>query len=139
MLWENINYLAEISYLPNTLIYEYDISKANINVLYSKGVIDKKTYDYLYNAERMTRQVYVGKLQRDKAIVDILKAGIIEAKKILFEANDIKDYEVLSIKNDAVFIINRNLINTKFGLINFVNKNQYTSFYKIKNLEMLCG
>ena len=136
MLWENINYLAEISYLPNTLIYEYDISKANINVLYSKGVIDKKTYDYLYNAERMTRQVYVGKLQRDKAIVDILKAGIIEAKKILFEANDIKDYEVLSIKNDAVFIINRNLINTKFGLINFVNKNQYTSFYKIKNLEM---
>ena len=60
----------------------------------------------------MTRQVYVGKLQRDKAIVDILKAGIIEAKKILFEANDIKDYEVLSIKNDAVFIINRNLINT---------------------------
>ena len=45
MLWENINYLAEISYLPNTLIYEYDISKANINVLYSKGVIDKKTYD----------------------------------------------------------------------------------------------
>ena len=91
MLWENINYLAEISYLPNTLIYEYDISKANINVLYSKGVIDKKTYDYLYNAERMTRQVYVGKLQRDKAIVDILKAGIIEAKKILFEANDIKD------------------------------------------------
>ena len=136
MLWDNINYSAEISYLPNTLIYEYDISKANINVLYSKGVIDKKTYDYLYNAERMVRQVYVGKLQRDKAIVDILKAGIIEAKKMLFEANDIKDYEVLSIKNDAVFIINRNLINTQFGLINFVNKNQYTSFYKIKNLEM---
>lgn len=136
MLWDNINYIAEISYLPNTLIYEYDISKANINVLYSKGVIDKKTYDYLYSAERMTRQVYVGKLQRDKAIVDILKAGIIEAKKMLFEANDIKDYEVLSIKNDAVFIINRNLINTKFGLINFVNKNQYSAFYKIKNLEM---
>lgn len=137
MLYDKINYSADIKYLTNTIIYEYDISKANINVLYSKGVITKDVYDYLYSSNRMVRQTYIGKLQRDdKNIVNILKAGIIEAKKALFEANNIQDYEVLSIKNDAVFIINRRLSNTKFGLIEFKEKSKFTSFCKFDNLEI---
>lgn len=135
MLFDKVNYTADISYLTNVFIYEYDISKANINILYTKGAIDKATYDFLYNSERMVRQVYVGKLCRDKSINDILKSGIIDAKKMLFEANNIQDRDVLSIKNDAVFIINRKLQNTKFGLINFVQKNLYTSFYKLGGME----
>lgn len=136
MLYDKVNYTSDISYLNNVFIYEYDISKANINVLYSKGAIDKDTYNYLYTAHRDIRQVYIGKLQgENKEIVDILKAGIIEAKKNLFEANNIQDYEVLSIKNDAVFIINRMLRTTQFGLIDFKCKNRYTSFYKLNNLE----
>ena len=136
ILYYNINYTSGISYLDNTFIYEYDISKANINVLYSKKAIDKDTYDYLYNANRDTRQVYIGKLQKEnKEIATILKEGIIEAKKWLFETNNINDYEVLSIKNDAVFIINRVLNYTQFGLIEFKCKNKYTSFYKLNNLE----
>lgn len=136
MLYDNINYSSNVSYLDNVFIYEYDISKANINVLYSKKAIDKDTYDYLYNANRDIRQIYIGKLQKEnKEITTILKAGIIEAKKWLFEANNIHDYEVLSIKNDAVFIINRVLNRTQFGLIEFKCKNKYTSFYKLNNLE----
>ena len=125
MLYNKMNYTTDISYLTNVFINEYDISKANINVLYSKRLIDSETYDWLYNAERMTRQVYVGKLQKDKMIAAELKAGIIEAKKMLFESNMVNDYEVLSIKNDAVFIINRTLEYTKFGLIEFKLKNRY--------------
>ena len=134
-LWQNVEYTSEISYLDNVFIYELDIQKANINILYSKGVIDKQTYSFLYNSERMMRQVYVGKLQRDTAIANILKQGIIEAKKNLFEANDIKDYEVLSIKNDAVFLIGRIPRVTEFGLVKFIPKNTYTGFYRILNYE----
>lgn len=137
MLYEYKNYTADIQYLTNTFVREYDISKANINVLYSNKVIDKNTYEYLYNAERMTRQIFVGKLQQgNPEVTDILQNGIIEAKKQLFESNYIKDYEVLSIKNDAVFIIDRQLKYTDFGLIKFLCKNQYTSFYRINNLEL---
>ena len=136
MLYNKVNYTTEISYLNNVFIYEYDISKANINVLFTKGVIDETTYNELFNSERMVRQVYVGKLCKDIKINNILKEGIIEAKKMLFEANNIQDNEVLSIKNDAVFIINRQLKITSFGLINFKMKNVYTSFYKLNNLEI---
>ena len=135
MLYDKVNYTADVSYLTNVFIYEYDISKANINVLFSKNVIDKQTYDYLYEAPRMVRQVYVGKLCRDTSVSEILKAGIIEAKKMFFEANNIQGRDVLSIKNDAVFIIGKKVQYTEFGLIKFVAKNVYTSFYKLSNME----
>ena len=131
-LYENINYTANISYLTNTFITEYDISKANINVLYEAGVIKKDIYEYLYSAERMERQKFVGMLQKNNHdIVRVLQQGIKEAKRKLFTYNNVKDYDVLSIRNDAVFIINRKLNNTEFGLIKFLPKNIYTSFYKI--------
>ena len=137
MLYDKVNYTADISYLTNVFITEYDISKCNINVLYSKGIIDKNTYDYLYNSERMVRQTFIGKLQRDNPIiVKALKDGIIEAKKIFFESNDINDRDVLSIKNDAVFLINKKPKITKFGLIEFVPKGLYTSFFKFRGMEM---
>lgn len=135
MLWDKTTYTADISYLTNVFIYEYDISKANINILFSKNLIDKSTYEFLYGAQRMVRQVYIGKLCRDKSISDALKSGIIEAKKYFFEANGIEDRDVLSIKNDAVFLINKRPQITKFGLINFMEKNKYTSFFKLGNME----
>ena len=85
----------------------------------------------------MTRQVYIGKLQKDNPnITKILQSGIIMAKKLFFQANDIQDYEVLSIKNDAVFLINKIPMICKFDNIEFKNKNKYTGFYKILNLEI---
>ena len=135
MLWDKTSYTADISYLTNVFIYEYDISKANINVLFTKNIIDQQTYEFLYNAPRMTRQVYVGKLCKDRIISNSLKAGIIEAKKIFFEANNITDKDVLSIKNDAVFLINKKPMITKFGFIEFMKKNVYTSFFKLNNME----
>lgn len=135
-LFAQTNYTSEISYLSNVFIYEMDIQKANINILYSKGVLDDETYKYLHDAERMVRQVYIGKLTKDKTILSILKQGIVEAKKMLFESNSIQDYEVLSIKNDAVFTIGRLPSIREFGLIKFIPKNQYTGFYRVLNLEM---
>lgn len=135
-LWDKIKYSSGIAYLNNVFIYEVDIEKANINILYSKGLITKDIYDYLYNSERMVRQVYIGKLQRDVKYTKALQQGIIEAKAQLFQANDIKDFEVLSIKNDAVFLINRIPSIRDFGLIHFIPKNVYTSFYTVGNLEM---
>jgi hypothetical protein len=136
-LWERINYIADISYLTNVFITEYDISKANINVLYSHGAISKDIYDWLYSSKKIVREKYIGMLQRsDESYTKILQSGIIDAKRRLFEANGILDREVLAIKNDAVFMINRELQYTKFNLIEFKRKETYTSFYKINNLEI---
>ena len=136
LLCDRENYTAEISYLNNVFITEYDISKANISILRSMNIIDQETYEWLYKAERMKRQIYVGNLQKDQEIAHKLTQGFRAARRLLFQANNILDREVLSIKKDAIFIINRKLQNTKFGLIDFVPKNIYTGFYRLNNLEI---
>lgn len=131
-LWQNKNYLMDIDYLISTSISEYDIRKANISILYSEGVIDKKYYDYLYSADRMTRQVEVGYMIKDnKEVGDILSNGITKYRKMFFESNGLQDMDILSIKNDAIFIITKRPNITKFGNIEFVNKNNYSTYMKI--------
>lgn len=136
-LYASKTYLAPISYCIDDDIYEYDIRKANISVLFSKGLITRSQYEYYYNLPRESRQIQIGLLQRSHPeFTKQLQAGIIEAKYNFFKENGIANDNVLAIKNDAVFLINRIPKVTKFGEIEFVYKNHYTSFYKLNNLEL---
>ena len=140
MLYNEKNYTINLGYLFNNYIREYDISKANINILFAKGVIDQELYSRLYSADRMVRQIYVGKMiKTDNVIQEILNEGIIEYKKKFFEANDINDSDIISIKNDALFILNKNPQILSFDNVKFVLKNTYTSFMRINELEIYYG
>lgn len=131
------NYNSGVPYIISGYIREYDIAKANINVLLAKGVISKETFDMLYASDRMTRQVYIGKLQKDNpGTADILKAGIKEAKEQFIIHNNLSESDILTIKNDALFILGKSPRITRFGNIEFVHKNTYTSFYKLGRLEI---
>lgn len=138
-LYNKHNYLLDDQkFLLSNYIREYDLSKANISVLYASKVIDEDTYNRLLLSDKMDREIEIGKMiRKDPSIQDTLSKGIIEAKKLLFEANQIQDNEVLSIKNDAVFIIGRPLYNTVFlnGLLTFNNKNNYNSYYRLGTYE----
>ena len=59
-------YTADMDFLFSTYIREYDISKANINILLYKEMINKEEYQKLYNAPRMYRQKSIGYLLKDK-------------------------------------------------------------------------
>lgn len=136
-LYEQTNYLLDVDYLLSTYIREYDISKANINILYKYGVINKQQYDQYYLMNREARQISIGLLLRDKPEVnDILRKGIQEAKRCFFEANNIQEQDILSIKNDAVFVINKIPTVTKFDNIEFSMKNIYTSYYRLMGIEL---
>ena len=132
-LFENVNYRSDIKFVHSRFIREYDIRKANISILYKSGVIDKVTYNRLYNSSRATRQIEIGLMEKyNPEVYKVLAAGIIEAKRKLFTMNDIKDYEVLSIKNDAVFILDRQLQYTEIDdIIVFAQKNTYTSYISL--------
>ncbi len=135
-LYKQYNYNSNIPFLFSTYIREYDIEKANINILFQEGVIDTDLYQYLLIAPREERQIQIGLLiKRNPEISDILKNGIVNAKHELFLSNHIETKDILSIKNDAVFLINKSLSNTRFKNIHFACKNTYTSFMRVFNLE----
>ena len=135
-LWEKINYSADCDYLTSTFIREYDIRKANISILFNKGIISQDEYNNYMNMDRMQRQIDIGiRIKNNSKLYEIIKDGIIEAKKMFFEVNNIEDNQILTIKNDAVFLINTVPKITKFSNIEFVEKNTYTSFYKLNKIE----
>ena len=131
------NYIANIPFLINTDVKYYDISKANISILYDKGLINNETYSRLFRLPKIRREIEVGIMMRDNPIIkDSLKNGFVEFRKKLFYTNNIEDKSVLSIKKDAVYVINRTLTHTQFGTVEFSLGGTYTSFYKLMDLEI---
>lgn len=129
-------YTTDTPFYINTFIREYDISKANINILYNKNLITKELYDHLYNSSREYRQVTIGRMiKKNKKIKDIISKGIAEFRNKLIQMNHINDDDIISIKNDAIFVKGKKLLITDFGNVKFVEKGLYTSFYKINGLE----
>ena len=57
-LYNNQNYSKGLDYYSGYIV-EYDMSKANINALLTRGVIGKDLYDKLYNADKQIREVYI--------------------------------------------------------------------------------
>lgn len=137
-LWQRKNYTAPMPYLIAHSIYEYDIQKANISVLYALGIIDSAYYQRLYNADRMERQIEVGYLQRNNVgLADALAEGITEFRHKFFDANGLTELDILAIKNDAIFVIDKIPKVTQFGNVKFVQKNMYSSYIKLaKSIEV---
>ena len=129
-------YTSDIPFIISRFIREYDISKANLNVLFHKGIVKPEQYDLLYNASRGDREIYFGNLQKNKEISKALSDGIAEFRKRFIEANNIQDHNILSVKNDSFFLIDIVPLITKFDNVEFKLKNIYTSYYKLKDLEI---
>ena len=108
MIWDKVLYRANIQYLIDTPIYEYDLSKANINVLRDKNAISEDLYQYLYQAPKLERNIMMGKMRaKNPHLTEILKEGIEEARKFFITKNEFLDSDILSIRNDAITTIGR--------------------------------
>ncbi len=134
-LYNEMKYTANIDYCMNR-IYEYDIRRANTTMMREYSYCSDKEIDRLESMVKIEREKIVGlMIRKDKSLYKLIQKGIIHAKYQLFKENAVKDCEILSIKNDAVFIIGRKLKHTKFDNIEFVLKNEYTGYHIINGVE----
>ena len=75
------SYSAPVDYLISQYIREYDMSKANINILLYYGMISKEQYQYYYDLPKKQREISIGCLQRDHMeIKDALKQGFVDMR-----------------------------------------------------------
>lgn len=140
-LWKSINYKTPVKYYLNTYIREYDLSKANINSLFYTGRITQEERDSYLAMDKQEREIAIGLwIKRDKTVYKDIQTGIIEAKRRLVRANDIEDFDVISIHNDAIFIVGKDLPQTEFPpFFKFAVKNVYTMFIQLADLEIYYG
>lgn len=136
MLYERHNYLNKsIDYLISTEIIEYDMVSAGLNICKEFKLLPEKDIEELSQLPKNVRVVRLGLLQKqNKNLVRDMNDGFKKARQLFFEANELKDDEVLSIKKDAIFVIRRCRVK-EFGSIKFEQKNIYTSYYRLNDIE----
>ena len=139
-LYEHDSYLdKDIPYLISTEIVEYDISSAGFNLCRYYKLLPESKLQYLESLEKKERQRALGLLCRDDdTLNENLKKAFVNIRKEFFEANGIKDSDVLSIKKDAIFMLRRCHV-TEFGNVVFKEKHVYTSYYYLNRKEFYVG
>lgn len=124
-------------YLKNVEIVEWDIRSAGLSALKYNKALPQKYLDALESMPKWERTVTEGKLQRkyknlSKLIIDTLAF----AREQFVIENNIPADSILTIKKDALFLINytptKNIIAENF---NFRRKNTYTSYINLNKKE----
>ena len=127
-----------LSYIKNVSIVEYDIKSAGFSVIKEKKLLPEKVITKLEGMKKEDRNILIGKYQKSiptlsKDIVETLS----EVRQAFVLHNHIKPEEILSIKKDAIFLINKKPKYLKFGE-NFVfrPKDSFTSYVYLNDLEV---
>ena len=135
-LYKRVTYLRKVPSVINRII-EYDIRSANTSTLRNTGTLSKGMLDLIEYLPSKERKVFIGKIEREAIKAKkIIADQITLAKMDLFRTNGIQDDDVLSIKNDAIFIVGRSLRQTVFGDIEFREKNVYAMYLQLPGLEL---
>lgn len=127
-------------FIKNASIKEYDIQAAGLNILINKNMLTEKQKKYYSNLPKKERNIKLGLLQRGKEGRPYAKAiseGLREFRLKFFEANEIDENKILSIRRDAVFVVNSNIRKKEFDNIKFIAKNTYSAYYQINKCDFL--
>ena len=131
-LYRRHNFTTDIDMIKNVPIIEYDMKEAGFNLLKWRGYFSDKQLEHLNSISKQERSEEIGKLQRgDSGLSRLLMESFVEARRMFFEANDIQDYEVISIKKDAILTIKRCRYTELNEFINFREKNAYIGYIKL--------
>lgn len=132
------NYVnKQISYLKNTLIIEYDLEDAGFNIIKFNRLLRPETIKKLSLLDKKTKNIEIGKLQRRyPKLAKHMVSEFIHLRQEFAIANCIQIDDILSIKKDAIYLINKIAEKTKIrNYFNFRPKNKYTSYLYVNGKE----
>lgn len=135
-LYERHNYLNKnIEYLINTEIIEYDIKSAGYNIIRHYKLMENDDISKMEKMNKKRRQIFIGKkIRKDKKLSKRISECFVDIRKQFFDENKLTDTDILSIKKDAIYTLRRCRV-LKFGDVEFVDKNIYTSYYYLNKKE----
>lgn len=134
-LYVKDSYTSPILYCQGK-IREYDMSSAGLSILKEYNLVTSKELKRLESLPKHELVRAIGLMQiNNNALTNKIKNGFVESRRKLFEANEIDDRHIISIKKDAIFTRDKFCSDTEFGNIKFRVKNKYTSFLQLNEIE----
>lgn len=119
----------------NSNIVEWDIRRAGIHIIKELGLLPKKEIKFFESLPKKESDVAIGKRQiGDREFSKRFEQGFTDIMHQFLKQNDLDiDFDILSIKKDACFVINRNIKNPYIGKwIEFAPKNKYHAYVNLK-------
>lgn len=154
-LYERYNYIVPDKMVSYNYLVEYDLSHANISILYGAGIIDEYLFDLLNTIPKQQREVTIGmKIAEEKeeseietgkrisVTENIIKEGIRNAKEQFVIQNHIQDHQIVRIANDALLVKPLELIECTIfpygsSLLEFKIDGVYTSMIHLADTVIL--
>jgi len=105
------------------------MKEAGLSLTKEYRLLSDSTISKIEKLSKKERTIRLGVIQKDdKEFSEKLKAAFMDARERFFDANDINEEDIISIKKDAIFTT-KYCEHQKFGsYINFRPKNKYTSY-----------
>lgn len=130
----------DLKYLKNVPIFEYDIRDAGFTIIKNKKLLDSKMIEYLETLDKNERNIKIGKLQKDKqypTLAEDMNNEYIHIRQEFVKLNELYVEDLLCIKKDAIFVIRKQpKITTIDNVYEFREKNQFTSYFYVRNKEI---
>jgi hypothetical protein len=133
-LWKKTLYTKNVRWIIHE-IFEYDIAKANISILKSNGIISPTEYNMYAEMPKLQRQIAIGNLQKNPAFAKCISNGFERARRNIFEANNLDDDDIVSIRKDAFYVMKK-LDVVDFGDIHFTLRNKFSIMLKCVGLDI---
>ena len=136
-LWAKDKYIANLPTIFNHTIVEYDLKSANISLAKEFELLEEDEIKRIESLPKQERVIAIGMIEREnKAYIEKEKMAFMSARKLFFDANQIKDEEIHAIRKDAIFVL-RYVKEEKIGKhLNFRMKNEYTSYMNLSPLHI---
>lgn len=133
--WKN----PDILYLKNCKITEWDIKSAGLSVLKFRKLLPDDELKNLEALPKNKRTYKEGMLQKkNPKIAEEIVETLEKVRQYFAAVNNIYINDVLSIKKDAIFLINKTPQITKIKeFFEFRQKGVFTSYIRIDNKEFL--
>lgn len=130
-VWFNPN----IEYLFDDEIIEYDMRDGGFSLIKQYQLLSpEKIRELSALGKGEERHKAIGNLQKDKEFSKALMDKFAEARTLFISFNHLEDDQIISVKKDAFFVTGK-CKRRVFGKIEFVPKNQYSSYIRLPNLQ----
>lgn len=136
LLWLN----ESITYLFRKNIVEYDMQSASLSVSERFGLIDPIRLEQLRNMPKDQRVREVGLLQKsDKEFSERMLEGIVKTRQEFLDMNHIAEDDIICLHSDAIIFNQTSPIIDKVDNVQFIVKNNWTSYLRYDNVEIYYG
>lgn len=122
-------------FITNAEIIEWDIRSADTSIIEYFNLMDQKKIDKLNKLSKSKRNRAVGILRQNKEFSKNLENGFKLMVKKFIEENNLEEWDILSIKRDAVFVVNTDIRIKDIGCVHFIPKNTYFASIIIPRYE----